>query len=100
MLVADANRFTKLAINSSSGTSRTLVTGASGQKIFVWRCLLTTAGATGTIIPWVSKLSGLALTSAAGVVTISIGDSGTPTFYFNLVMPNGKRVRSAAITFA
>lgn len=40
------------------------------------------------------------ITNASGQFDINISDSGTPTFYLVVVMPNGRLVVSSAITFA
>lgn len=60
----------------------------------------TAAGASGKIIESVAELSGLAVSTAAGVLTFVITDSTTPTFYLVLVLPGGKLAVSGAITFA
>lgn len=57
-------------------------------------------GTDGALIESVTNLSGIAVSSAAGLIDIDMIDTGTPTFYLVFVLPNGKLAVSAAITFA
>lgn len=41
-----------------------------------------------------------AITSSSGAIDFVIGDSGTPTFYLNVLLPDGTIAVSDAITFA
>ena len=57
-------------------------------------------GTDGALIESVTNLSGLLIPEADGTFDIDITDTGTPTFYLVVVMPNGKKAISGAITFA
>lgn len=58
-------------------------------------------GTNGTIIEeMVTKKKWHILTDASGRFDLNIGDSGTPTFYLVIVMPDGSVQVSNAITFA
>lgn len=57
-------------------------------------------GTDGALIESVANLSGLAISEADGDLDITLTDSGTPTFYLVLVLPNGSLAISGAITFA
>lgn len=57
-------------------------------------------GTDGALIEHAANLSGRAISEADGDLDINITDTGTPTFYLVLVMPNGSLVVSDAITFA
>ncbi len=59
-----------------------------------------TAGADGTLIQLVAKTAGLVVSEGDGDIDISIVTAGAKTMYIVLVMPNGTRVISPAITFA
>lgn len=54
----------------------------------------------GTVIEDVTDLSGFLVTNASGVCKIAITDSGTPTLYLIVVLPDGTLQKSGAITFA
>ena len=59
------------------------------------------AGAVGTLLEeTTTDKSGLLLTDATGAFDLDISDTGTPTFYLVIVLPNGTLSVSAAITFA
>ena len=60
----------------------------------------TAIGTDGALIESVANLSGIAISEADGDIDVDIEDSGTPTFYFVLVTPDGRLLVSAAITFA
>lgn len=57
-------------------------------------------GTDGALIELAANLSGLAVSESDGDLDITLTDTGTPTFYLILVMPDGKLVPSGAITFA
>jgi hypothetical protein len=57
-------------------------------------------GTDGALVEWADNLSGLMISEADGDIDVTLTDSGTPTFYLILVLPNGELVASAAITFA
>ena len=57
-------------------------------------------GTDGLLIESVTNVAGLVVSESDGDIDVNITDTGTPTFYFVLVNPNGKLVVSAAITFA
>lgn len=57
-------------------------------------------GTDGAMIEWTANLSGLLISEADGDIDITLTDSGTPTFYLILIMPDGSLVASDAITFA
>ena len=57
-------------------------------------------GTDGVLIETLTNLAGLVVSESDGDIDVDIEDSGTPTFYFVLVNPNGKLVVSDAITFA
>lgn len=58
------------------------------------------AGAAGALIESINNLSGMAVTNATGQLDVTLTDTGTPTFYLVLVLPNGSLAVSPAITFA
>lgn len=60
----------------------------------------TAIGANGSLIESIAELSGLMIFNASGQADINITDSGTPTMYLVVVMPNGSLAVSGAITFA
>ena len=57
-------------------------------------------GTNGKITKWTTNLSGFFVTTAAGLLDLTLSESGTPTFYLVIVMPNGSLSVSGAITFA
>lgn len=57
-------------------------------------------GTDGALIESVNNLSGTVITEADGDFDITLTDTGTPTFYIVVVMPNGSLQISGAITFA
>jgi hypothetical protein len=57
-------------------------------------------GTDGALIEWTANLSGIAISESDGDIDITLTDTGTPTFYFVALLPTGKRVVSAAITFS
>ncbi len=57
-------------------------------------------GTDGLLIESVTNAAGLVVSESDGDIDVNITDTGTPTFYFVLVNPNGKLVVSDAITFA
>lgn len=59
------------------------------------------AGAEGTLLEeFTTDKSGRFYSNATGAFDLDISDTGTPTFYLVVVLPNGAIVVSAAITFA
>ncbi|MCL4867759.1 MAG: hypothetical protein KJ063_02225 [Anaerolineae bacterium] len=57
-------------------------------------------GTDGVLIEWTNNVSGMAISEADGDIDVVITDTGTPTFYLVLVMPDGKLAVSGPITFA
>lgn len=57
-------------------------------------------GTDGAMIEWTANLSGMLTSESDGDIDINLTDTGTPTFYLILVMPDGKLIASGAITFA
>lgn len=58
------------------------------------------AGTDGYLLESISDKFFLGVTENDGDLDVVITDSGTPTFYLNALLPNGKVVTSGAITFA
>jgi hypothetical protein len=63
--------------------------------------VLTSAAAvtTGGIVDAATN-GGVAVTTAAGLVVLSLTDTGTPTRYVNVVLPSGEVLISPALTWA
>ena len=57
-------------------------------------------GTDGLLLEWTNNVSGLVISEADGDIDVTLTDTGTPTFYLVLVLPNGRLVVSPAITFA
>ncbi len=57
-------------------------------------------GTDGLLVESITNSAGLVVSESDGDIDVNITDTGTPTFYFVLVNPNGKLVVSSAITFA
>lgn len=57
-------------------------------------------GTDGLLLEWTANVSGLVVCEADGDIDVTITDTGTPTVYLALVMPDGKVEVSGAITFA
>lgn len=57
-------------------------------------------GTDGAMIEWAANLSGQLISESDGDIDIDITDTGTPTFYLIVVLPDGSLVASGAITFA
>lgn len=55
---------------------------------------------TGAAIEWANNLSGMLITTSNGTAVLRINESLTPTFYLVIVLPDGSRVVSSAITFS
>lgn len=61
----------------------------------------TAIGTDGTIlVEYTDDLVGKAISEADGDIDFNVTHTGTSTFYLNIVLPNGKKKTSAAITFA
>lgn len=58
------------------------------------------AGAVGKIIPLVADKAFKLITDATGKVDVDVTDSGTPTFYLVICLPDGSIQVTAALTFA
>lgn len=58
------------------------------------------AGTNGKLTKWTANLSGFFVTTAAGLLDVNITDTGTPTFYVVIVLPNGSLAVSGAVTFS
>lgn len=57
-------------------------------------------GTDGLLLEWTANLSGYVISEADGDIDVTLTDTGTPTFYLVLVLPNGALAVSGAITFA
>lgn len=57
-------------------------------------------GTDGLLIEWTDNLAGLLVTEVDGDADIVLTEAGAGTWYLILVMPDGKLIPSAAITFA
>jgi hypothetical protein len=57
-------------------------------------------GTDGLLLEWTANVSGLVVSESDGDIDVTITDTGTPTVYLALVMPDGKVEVSGAITFA
>lgn len=57
-------------------------------------------GTDGLLLEWTNNVSGKVISESDGDIDVTLTDSGTPTFYLVLVMPDGKLYVSGAITFA
>lgn len=57
-------------------------------------------GTDGLLLEWTANVSGLVICESDGDIDVTITDTGTPTVYLALVMPDGKVEVSGAITFA
>ncbi len=58
------------------------------------------AGTNGSLLQIVTGKAGIGVTGATGNLDVAITDSGTPTFYLVVKMPDGTLAVSGAITFA
>ena len=89
------------AIDYRAGVMGYLSTDADGDNL---AASAPTGGfavaAKGVAIEVVADKSALFITDANGQFDINITDTGTPTFYLVLVLPDGSLVVSGAITFA
>lgn len=57
-------------------------------------------GTDGVLIPLVADKAFILISEADGDIDLAITEAGTDTFYLIIVLPTGKLVASAAITFA
>lgn len=57
-------------------------------------------GTDGLLIEWTNNLAGLLVSEADGDADVVLTEAGAGTWYLVLVMPDGKLIPSAAITFA
>jgi hypothetical protein len=57
-------------------------------------------GTNGALIPRVTSKSALLVCNTAGLVDITLTETGTPTWYLVIILANGRPVISGAITFA
>lgn len=57
-------------------------------------------GTDGLLIETLDNQAGMVISEADGDIDVAITDTGTPTMYLVLVLPNGKLAVSGAITFA
>jgi len=57
-------------------------------------------GTDGLLLEWTNNVSGLAVSESDGDIDVTLTDTGTPTFYLVLALPNGRLAVSPAITFA
>ena len=76
---------------SSDATSQALATAPSGGIAI---------GTDGLLIENLANQSGIVVCEVDGDVDVTITDTGTPTMYLNLVLPDGSIATSGAITFA
>lgn len=58
------------------------------------------AGTDGAVIETIDNLAGYLVSEADGDVDLAITDTGTPTFYLVVLLPDGRAEVSPAITFA
>lgn len=54
-------------------------------------------GTNGLLIEEVADVAGLGITTATGLLDVTLNDSGSHNFYFNVVLPSGKVVTSGII---
>lgn len=57
-------------------------------------------GTDGLLIPVVANKAWILVSESDGDIDLDIGESSTDTWYLIVILPNGKLVASAAITFA
>ncbi len=57
-------------------------------------------GTDGVIVAWLADIQGVMISEADGDVDLVVTDSAAGTWYLILVMPDGKLIPSAAITFS
>ena len=78
-----------------------LSSDAAGQSVASAPSAGTAIGTDGTIIAEITaEVFGYAITEADGDIDFDIEEAGSGTWYLNLVMPDGKREVSGAITFS
>ena len=53
-----------------------------------------------TLKEFTTNITWQVITSSSGAIDFVIGDTGTPTFYLNVILPDGTIATSDAITFA
>jgi hypothetical protein len=58
-----------------------------------------TKASNGTIINFVANKAGLFVTDSEGLIGLTVEDSGTKTFYLNMIMPNGLLYGGLPIAF-
>ena len=88
------------AIEERCGVTWYLSSDATGDTISAAPQTGTAIGTDGLLMEWTNNVSGWVISESNGNIDITITDTGTPTYYINLVMPDGKIYTSAAITFA
>lgn len=57
-------------------------------------------GTNGVLVEAIADKAGFLISESNGKFDVSLTDTGTPTFYFVVVLPTGDLVVSGAITFA
>ena len=104
--ITTAITVTGAASNASLGVALALPfyisSDAVGQTLEAGVDLTPTAGTDGTIIVsgGDSKVYGHIVTETTGEMDFVITDTGTDTYYINLILPNGRIATSGAITLA
>ena len=76
---------------SSDATSQALASAPSGGIAI---------GTDGLLIETLTNQAGIVVCEVDGDIDVTITDTGTPTMYLNLVLPDGSIATSGAITFA
>lgn len=76
---------------SSDSAGQALATAPDGGTVI---------GTDGVFIPWTAGLAGMFIPETDGDLDLVLTESSTGSFYLNLVMPDGKRYTSTAMTFA
>lgn len=72
---------------------------ATGLTYAITTVSTDTVAATGSLAVLIAKGAYLLTSTAAGVIILTVTDTGTNSFYLVLVLPNGKLVISGVITF-
>lgn len=87
-------------VSERVGLAWYLSSDANGDAISAAPQTGTAIGTDGLLMEWTANVSGWVVSEADGDIDVTITDTGTPTFYLVLVMPDGKLYVSGAITFA
>lgn len=76
-----------------------LSSDASGQSIASAPSGGVAIGTDGLLQEWTTNVSGLVTCETDGDIDINITETGDPSYYLNLVMPDGKLITSGEIDF-